>query len=195
MSKPYHHGDLRRALTEAALELVDEGGPAALSLRAAAQRAGVSHAAPYRHFANQAELWAAVAEECFQGLLDSMQSAVRGAEDPLDHYLRLGQGYLEYGLAHPHHYRVIFGPVPSENCEAGKSCFQALVDGVVACQQAGLFRPGDPLALALGSWSLVHGLTSLFLDGLLENLPALGQDRSRLFRELALLQVHGMSKE
>lgn len=168
-----------------------EGGYEALSLRAVAQRAGVSHAAPYRHFAGKTELWSAVAEQCFQGLYESMQRAVEGILDPIEHYILLGVGYLQYGLAHPHHYRVMFGPVPVEDCEPGRRCFQALVDSLEAGQKAGAIRAGDSVKMALGSWSLVHGLTSLCLDDRLQKNPAFGQDRSQLFREVALLQLGG----
>lgn len=180
---------------EAALAVVLEGGYEALSLRAVAARAGVSHSAPYRHFAGKTELWSAVAEECFRGLYESMQRAAGQAVDPIERYLQLGVGYIEYGLEHPDHYRVMFGPVPGEDCEPGRQCFEALVESIREAQRAGAMRPGDPLKMALGSWSLVHGLTSLCLDDRLQKNPAFGQDRSQLFREVALLQLGGYSAE
>ncbi len=184
MSKPYHHGDLRRALIEAALELVVESGYEALSLRAVAQRAGVSHAAPYRHFEGKAELWAAVAEESFRGLLASMRAAVEGVDDPTERHIQLGQGYVDYGLEHPHQYRVMFGPTPPEDSEAARACFQMLVESIQYGQKRRAFRPGDSMEMALGAWALVHGLTLLALDGRL-------QDGRQLFRRLGRLQLEG----
>src|SRR4051794_27635084 len=109
--KPYHHGDLQRALVDAAVALLAEGGAAAVTLREVARRAGVTHAAPYRHFADKAALLAAVAEEGFRALHDAVARA--GAEAPDDPLARLaasGQAYLRFAMSHPAHYRVMFGP-------------------------------------------------------------------------------------
>src|SRR5713101_10130495 len=79
--KPYHHGDLRNALIQAGLEMLSEGGAAALDLRKVAREAGVSHAAPYRHFADKQALIAAINEEGFRRLAERIQCALREVSD------------------------------------------------------------------------------------------------------------------
>src|SRR5579871_5249220 len=79
--KPYHHGDLRHALIQAGLEMLSEGGAAALDLRKVARKAGVSHAAPYRHFADKQALVAAINEEGFRQLAERVQSTLQAAPD------------------------------------------------------------------------------------------------------------------
>src|SRR5437667_2422178 len=106
--RPYHHGNLRQALIDAALELIEERGVSALTLREVARRVGVTHAAPQRQFADLAALVAAVAEQGFRGL-PAHVAAVRGsARTPAQRLRALGVAYVEYALAHPAHLRVIF---------------------------------------------------------------------------------------
>src|ERR1700756_3450685 len=105
----YHHGDLKRALTSAALSLVAEKGPKGFTLTEAARRAGVSAAAPYRHFADKAELLAAVAEQGFGDLHADLVAAVDVASDPRARVIELGRAYVRWAVAHPDHYQVMFG--------------------------------------------------------------------------------------
>src|SRR5256712_12176672 len=108
--KRYHHGDLPRALLDAALHIVETQGTAALTLRAAARSAGVSQAAPYRHFANKEAILAAVAEDGFRSLMAAMReaSAASGA-GPLERLRAVGLGYATFATRHPSHFRVMFG--------------------------------------------------------------------------------------
>src|SRR3954470_20291647 len=107
----YQHGDLREALIQAGLKLLTEQGLAGLSLRAAAQLAGVSHAAPYRHFPDKQALVAAIAERGFRLLTASMREelAASDAKDAVGQMLALGVGYVRFGTRHPDYLRVIFG--------------------------------------------------------------------------------------
>src|ERR1700693_5459913 len=106
----YHHGDLPRALLDAALHIVETQGTEALTLRAVARRAGVSQAAPYRHFASKEAILAAVAEDGFRSLIAAMRESVATCgEDPLGRLRAVGLGYVTFATSHPSHFRVMFG--------------------------------------------------------------------------------------
>jgi AcrR family transcriptional regulator len=174
--KPYHHGDLRRTLLDAALAIVAQSGPGALSLRELARKAGVSHAAPYRHFPSREALLAALATEGFLGLGAEMARSAEGEADPLSRVRALGVAYVAYAVRHPGHFRVMFGAGlehwddDSPLAAAGAPTLQALIDAVSDAQRAGQLRAGDPRQLALPAWSMVHGLAMLLVD---EQLGAL----------------------
>src|SRR5690349_3367842 len=107
----YQHGNLREALVQAGLKLLAEGGVEGLSLRAAAQLAGVSHAAPYRHFKDKDALVAAIAEQGFRLLTASMRAELEQLGAGADTHQRmraLGQGYVRFAREHPGYLGVIF---------------------------------------------------------------------------------------
>lgn len=172
----YHHGDLRRALLQGAIEILAEDGSSQLTLRAVAARAGVSEAAPYRHFADKRAMLAAVAEEGFLALeracLDAIGEAAQAG--PVEEFLLRGLAYLRFAVDNPAHYRVMFGPeIPRKSDyeglhRASLAAFEALRSAVRRCVEAGIFPPDELEMRALRAWGLVHGLTSLFLDGQLE---------------------------
>lgn len=173
----YHHGDLRRAMLDAALRLVETQGVEALTLRAAARRAGVSPAAPYRHFASKQALLAAVAEEGFRALTDAMrQAAAPHGDEPLVRLRAIGLGYVRFARGHASHFRVMFGRELADRSadptlrEAAGEAFSLLVGAIAGCQAAGLVRPGDPQELGLSAWSMVHGLAALLIDGQIDAL-------------------------
>jgi len=107
--KPYHHGDLRRVLIDAALKLAEEGGPEAVSVREAARRAGVSPGAPFRHFPSRDALMMAVAEEAQRRFRLELEAALAPvpADDPLARFRALGLGYLRWAMQNPEHFEVI----------------------------------------------------------------------------------------
>ena len=163
---PYHHGDLRNALLETAVELIREQGFEAFTLREVARRAKVSHAAPYRHFRDKADLAAAIAEEGF-GLLDAaMERAAGRQEEAAARLVAAGAAYVELALRRPEHFRIMFASQidaaahPAARAAADQA-FGRLVSLVVACQQARAIRRGDPLTLARICWSQVHGIAQL----------------------------------
>src|SRR5712691_13071776 len=178
--KRYHHGDLPRALLDAALRIVETQGTQALTLRAAARSAGVSQAAPYRHFANKEAILAAVAEEGFRSLMIAMRQSIEACGDvPVARLRAVGIGYVTFATSHPSHFRVMFG-----RDMADRSAFPALrqvasdtlamvVDAMADGQRAGLVRSEEPAAdLAVTAWSTVHGLSALLVDGVLDGSAA-----------------------
>lgn len=166
----YHHGDLKRALTSAALSLVAEKGPKGFTLTEAARRAGVSAAAPYRHFADKAALLATVAEQGFRDLHAELSAAAGEAADPKGRVVELGRAYVRWAVAHPDHYRVMFGAELTKADHpdlaiAGEQAFGDLLGAIAACQEAGVVAGHDPRELAAPLWSLVHGVASLAIGG------------------------------
>jgi AcrR family transcriptional regulator len=170
----YQHGDLRAALVQAGLKLLSEGGVPALTLRAAAQLAGVSHAAPYRHFRDKDAMIAAIAEEGFRMLTAQMRLEIAAAGG--DAFARLratAWGYVSFARAHPGYFRTMFGAALGDACDspssslnaAGQESFGVLREQVVEGVRRGRLRKGDPDDLSLAAWSMVHGLSQLFVDG------------------------------
>jgi AcrR family transcriptional regulator len=168
----YHHGDLRRALLEASLEIIEERGVAQLSLRAVARRVGVSHAAPKHHFGDLRGLCCAVAEEGYRQLGEHMARA-RGAEPgarPIEAFKRVGMAYVDFAARHPGHFRAMFHPELADRADlpslqrAAEAAYELLLDALRAAQEAGEVRAGDTRDLALGAWSMVHGLAALAVD-------------------------------
>ncbi len=170
-SKPYHHGDLREALLEASLALIAEGGVQALSLRAAARRAGVSPGAPYHHFSSRAALLASIGAAGFNRLHDRMSEARGAAETSAERLSACGRAYVQFALEEPAYFRVMFRPeladreVFPELSAAGRPVFETLVGAVLKGQEAGTVPGPDPQPFILLCWACVHGLSSLLLDG------------------------------
>jgi AcrR family transcriptional regulator len=176
--RPYHHGDLRRALIEAALELVTEGQNWSFSLREVARQAGVSHNAPYNHFGEKRDLLAAVAAVGFEMLRDRMLGSIkktRGAAAALN---AAAQAYVSFAVENPALYRLMFGPALAEDntvrpaaTEMAGAKAKALLEGIILRgARSGLFAlaPDDGAALGmaiLSCWSAVHGLAMLIVDG------------------------------
>jgi len=173
-SGSYHHGDLRRALLEAAVKVVEKDGISALTLQTLARRAGVSSGAPYHHFDSREGLLAAIAIEGLALMVEQMRRA--GAEAPDDGRSQLealGRGYVRFALAHRAHFRVMFRP--ELHALLGKDTNPALGEGlemlkraIERCQSEGLAPPGDPEPLILLAWSAVHGAAHLWIDGSLQ---------------------------
>jgi AcrR family transcriptional regulator len=190
----YHHGDLRRALLLEAVRTIHAGGAAALTLRGVGDRLGVSRTALYRHFADKQALLDEVALEGFRMLRSALQEAWgRGGRAGFD---AMGVAYVHFALAHPSHYRVMFGGVAATRearpdsepagVDDSSDAFQVLVDAIVAEQAAGRVRREDPQALALYIWAMVHGVAMLALDGLLP--PPTTPDT---LARLAIARLHG----
>ena len=193
----YHHGDLRRALLDAALATVAEGGVASLSLREAARRAGVSSAAPYHHFASAEALVGALCEEGFAGLAGAMREGIaRAGDDPRARMMEMGRGYVRYAVTHPAHFRLMFSKAPPDDLShpAGgeASGFELMLGGIQGLQAAGLAPGGSAAPFALLAWASVHGLASLLIDGPLAN-GLLGLSAASLDATLVCTFVDGLA--
>ena len=162
----YHHGDLKRALTSAALSLVAEKGPKGFTLTEAARRAGVSAAAPYRHFADKVELLASVSEQGFLDLHAAL-SAVDAA-DPKRRVIELGNAYVRWAVAHPDHYRVMFGAEINKADHPGLAVAAEQAFGDLLGAITEIIKDQDPREIAGPLWSLVHGVASLAIGGELD---------------------------
>jgi AcrR family transcriptional regulator len=188
----YHHGDLKRALTSAALSLVAEKGPKGFTLTEAARRAGVSAAAPYRHFADKAALLATVAEQGFRELHADLTAAADAEPDRLGRVIELGRAYVRWAIAHPDHYRVMFGAEISKATHpslgaAGEEAFGDLLDAITRCQEAGIVDGQDPRELAAPLWALVHGVASLAIGGELRTVGIQQDPEAMIARVVAQL--------
>jgi len=168
----YHHGDLRRALLDAALDVLAREGATALTLREVARRAGVTHAAPYRHFTDKQQLLATVAEEGFRMLASHMREAwMKHEGDPVHGLEAIGVAYVRFATGQRAHFQVMFGKDIDwgrEHAgleETSDCCFEVLISAVQACQGVGAIRPGDPLIPSICAWSMVHGLSELIANG------------------------------
>lgn len=165
-ARPYHHGDLRRALIDAAQRVLEREGPNALSLRAVAREAGVSPAAPYHHFEDKGALLLAVATEGFERLDEALTQARDSAEDPRDQLAAIGVAYVQFAVSHPAIYRVMYDcardkeelPSSTENVHSG---FALVKETLIA---AGVADGASPLDLELASvaaWCAAHGLAEM----------------------------------
>jgi AcrR family transcriptional regulator len=164
----YHHGDLRRALVDAALTLLEAGKEP--TLRAVARQAGVSHTAPYHHFPDRRSLMAAVAEEALLGLRDATQAAAAaGPPEPLAQLLEIGVAYVRFAVENPVRFRLMFSAELAERSDLpGLQSASAEAYGVLQNAVRRMYGPRaqeDAVAVtSLGAWSKVHGLAMLILD-------------------------------
>ena len=196
-ARPYHHGDLRRALIDAALSLVTEEQDWSFSLREVARRAGVSHNAPYNHFPEKRDLLGAVAAVGFEKLLGRMLDALGETGTPDAALGAVARAYLRFAIDNPALYRLMFGPALAEGnlprlataLAAGAEARAVLEDIIRTGAGSGVFSvdPEDRAALeraTLTCWSAVHGLASLVMDAKAESAQPLDDLADGLIRLL-----------
>lgn len=200
--QPYHHGDLRRALIDTALELVTEEQDWAFSLREVARRAGVSHQAPYNHFPEKQDLLAAVAIVGFERLRDGMLRAMAGIDAPEALIAVIGRTYVRLGLENPALYRLMFGPAiadvgpgdrPTVVRLAGAQARAVLEEVIERGARSGVFAvppesQKDQILAAHVFWSAVHGLTTLAID----HLMGPGVTVDDMIEQLLRIQIRGL---
>lgn len=166
----YHHGDLRRALLQAAVRTIQKHGFDALTLRAVGEELGVSRSALYRHFADKSALLTAVAGEGFRMLRTGLTEAWEAAGKGRRGFEAMGEAYVRFAREHPWHYRVMFGSgfeldtADPELSQEGTASFHVLLDALVEQQQQGLVKAEDPQMQANFVWALVHGVALLAID-------------------------------
>jgi AcrR family transcriptional regulator len=169
--RPYHHGNLRRALLDEALATIRAEGVDGLTLREIGARLGVSRTALYRHFADKRALLTAVATEGFRTLRQQLVKAWEEGDRGPTAFQSMGVAYVRFAIANPSHYRVMFSrfidPQPREPelaAEAG-GAFQVLVDALTALQHDAVVRGDDTVLMARFVWAVVHGVAMLGIDG------------------------------
>ena len=174
----YHHGDLRAAMVRAALDSLEDGGERALSLRAVARRAGVSPAAPYRHYSDRQALMSAVAAVGYRELGERLSAAHPSPSTP-EQLASVAIAYVQFALERPALFRLMFG----EQCDRDSDervAATAAVSLYVRQIVERSFPEANAEALSMALWALVHGLASLHLDGKLDaSSPSVVADQVR----------------
>ncbi|MCZ7659522.1 MAG: TetR/AcrR family transcriptional regulator [Xanthobacteraceae bacterium] len=194
----YHHGNLKEALMRAALELIAEKGPAGLTFAEAARFAGVSPAAPYRHFRDRDELIASVALRGFELFAAALAKAWDdGKPEPFRAFERLGKAYLEFARSEPAYYSAMFEAGLAQQAHpelraAGETAFAVLREA--AERLAATLPPGrrpPALMMSLHIWALSHGIASLFGrgDSARRPLPMTAED---LLEAAVLVYLRGL---
>ena len=170
--KTYHHGDLKNALIKAGIGILAKDGVTGLSLRKVASKAGVSHAAPYAHFADKQALIAAISTEGYRRLYERIEATIAVCKgDPLRQLVEAAWTYVDFALTDPAHFKITFsGVIEKEKehpafVEMSQKSFKEVVTIVEACQAQGVLEAGPSDLVAVSVWSLVHGLASLILEG------------------------------
>lgn len=199
----YHHGDLRNALVAAALKLVAKHGVEAFSLREAARAVGVSPAAAYRHFEDRSALLKAVAHEGLARLALRMEEAVAAAPGAPGSAARaaaelsaIGAAYVDFAVAHPSHFRVMFGPwcdlgeeLAPELLPKGRDPLHVLADTLDAMVRTGAIGAAARQGAEVPAWSAVHGVASLLVEG---GLPFGAEERARAYAAVQRMILLGL---
>ena len=168
----YHHGDLKNALIKAGVEILAKEGIDGLTLRKVAQRAGVSHNAPYSHFSDKQSLIAAISTEGFKHLYDELDAAVLSY--PGDPKRQLQEGvwaYVQFAMNNTDTFKIMFSGVLEKEkeypafVEVSRMTFNRVVDIVRACQEGGILSTTPPELMAVSVWGQIHGIISLILEG------------------------------
>src|SRR5215472_10897440 len=200
--KSYHHGDLRNALIQAGLELLAEGGAQELDLRKVARRAGVSHAAPYRHFADKQALIAAINEEGFHMLAERIRSTLREVSDePFEQLLAVALAYVRFARENPWLMREMFSGITIERETfeslqmASKSVYRLYAEVIRSGQEREKIVDGDPTALAGVLWSVLHGLAMLIIENQMRPYADGSEGTERVTRYTIELLYRGFARK
>lgn len=171
-TKKYHHGNLKNGLIKAGVEILSKEGVGGLSLRKVAQRAGVSHSAPYAHFKDKQSLIAAISTEGFKQLYDELTAVIaRYANNPKKQLTEGALAYIKFAAKNSDTFKIMFSSVLEQEkeypayVEITRKTFEQVVQIVKACQDAGVLRPAPPEVMAVAVWGQVHGIISLTLEG------------------------------
>ncbi len=195
----YHHGNLKEALLQAALGLIAEKGPAGFTFADAARSAGVSPAAPYRHFRDRDELLSSIAQRGFEMFESTLNAAWDdGRPDTVTAFERVGKAYLKFAREEPAFYSAMFesglpvdlNPALQAAGERAFGIIRAAAERLAALAPPGVMRP-PALMMALHIWSMSHGVASLFArgDGARRKLPMSAED---LLEAEVLIYLRGL---
>lgn len=196
----YHHGDLKNALLDAGERLLVEQGVAAISLRAVARSAGVSHTAPYRHFSNKAALLRELARRGFEKLNRELDNAgVRSLPGPEQQLVEISVIYVSFARANPEMLRLMFGGVVDAGgdpgyLQAARAVIVLLVEVINTGTGLGVFRERDATELALVAWTSMHGLAALLIAGSPGINPGDMEQPGELVRGISRNIIYGISK-
>lgn len=171
-ARGYHHGNLRQALIEATIRLIEAEGLESVSVREVARMAGVSPGAPFTHFPSRIALLTAVAEEAMDRLneeiVQTVQAEVGG--DPLRRFRAIGLGFLRWAVRNPTHFQVISTrsviDFEGSSLRRRNDEIRTRMDALMTeAAEAGLLRPGDPRHYLIGARALAYGLARMYVDG------------------------------
>ena len=200
--KPYHHGDLRRVLIDAALKLVGESGAGAVSVREAARRAGVSPGAPFRHFPSRDALMNAVAGEAQWRFRAEIETALAEAPpgDPLGRFRCLGLAYMRWAMRNPTHFEIISSRrffdhdksagVSQDNAELIELTERTLAEAFAA----GQLRSPDLKRVQIAGRALVYGFARMNIDGHLPRWGVVGDEAERTAEGILDLFIEGIAQ-
>ena len=200
--KPYHHGDLRRVLIDAALQLAEQGGPEAVSVREAARRAGVSAGAPFRHFNSRGALMTAVAEEAQRRFRVEIETALAEAptDDPLKRFRSFGLAYLRWAMKNPAHFEIISSgrhfdhdgaaALSRDNDELVAQTERVLADAFAR----GQLRVADLKQVQIAGRALVYGFARMNIDGHFPRWGVARGDIERTAEGIVDLFIEGIAK-
>ena len=205
----YHHGNLRTAVLAAAHKLIELEGIQAITLRRIAKEVGVSQNAPYSHFKDKAALLDALAVEGFQGLIQSMQSVSNTSKTPPELLQAIGNTYVEYALANPELFQLMFNAQASTKPTAEQATsdllqqvssqsFQILKNAVEQVQVKNGTKQGNTdgdstMIATISAWAIVHGLSLLLLENKLATNPAFQSiPREKLIEQATAIYTRGL---
>jgi AcrR family transcriptional regulator len=195
--KTYHHGDLKNALIKAGVEILAKDGVSGLSLRKVASKAGVSHTAPYSHFADKQSLIAAISTEGFRQLYERASAVAEEYKaKPSTQLVEVAWAYVQFALDDRDRFKVMFSDVLEKEKEypdfvaESQRNFQLVKTVVEANQAAGVLQSGPSDLVALSAWSMIHGFIMLLLEGQISH-TVLEQKSPRELVEFQMGQITG----
>lgn len=193
----YHHGNLRAALLQAAVELIREAGVEKLSLRGLARKVGVSQTAPYRHFQDKNHLLVEIAKQTFEELAQATRALIDPSGSATKNIEAAGKAYLNFAIHNPERYKLVFGPSIENRAEypdlidSGQKAFGILKQLVEAGIQQQELLDEDPQILSTTCWSNIHGFAALAIDGFYDRQVAFS-DFDTLLNSHVRLSIRGI---
>jgi AcrR family transcriptional regulator len=189
MQEKYHHGDLRASLIKATVEMINKQGVEAITMRSLSNWVGVSRTAAYRHFSNKMDLLTATATEGFKQFSLALRVArLDYSEDELGRFRLMGQAYVQFAIEHSAYYSLMFSDASIQKTDtfekASSAAFAELVDILVTLQEANRIKDEDPKMQANFVWSLMHGFSSLLINGKLHHINNLSEEMAYLDQKI-----------